>query len=66
MPFDVKIDSETCKGEECGICSSAFRCPALVLDAATGKARVTEELCSGCGVCVEICPFDAIAGEEKN
>ncbi len=28
-------------------------------------ARVNEEICSGCGICVSICPFDAIKLIEK-
>ncbi|NIQ39427.1 MAG: indolepyruvate ferredoxin oxidoreductase [Proteobacteria bacterium] len=63
-PFDVQINVEICKGEKCGVCSKAFRCPALVQDPVTGKAILKEEICTGCGVCVEICPFDAIVGEE--
>jgi TPP-dependent indolepyruvate ferredoxin oxidoreductase alpha subunit len=27
-PFDMEIDESACKGEECAICSSSFRCPA--------------------------------------
>ena len=62
--FNVKILEDKCKGEECSICSSAFRCPALFQDPETGKARMREEICSGCGVCVDICPFNAIIREE--
>jgi indolepyruvate ferredoxin oxidoreductase alpha subunit len=64
-PFDVKIFENECKGDECAICSSAFRCPALFQDTETGKARMREEICSGCGACVDICPFKAITREEK-
>jgi indolepyruvate ferredoxin oxidoreductase alpha subunit len=63
-PFTVQIQEDQCKGEECAICSSAFRCPALFEDPETGKARMREEMCSGCGVCVDICPFDAFTREE--
>jgi indolepyruvate ferredoxin oxidoreductase alpha subunit len=63
-PFTVKVIEKNCKGEECGICSSAFRCPAFVQDILTGTAKIKEEICSGCGVCVEICPFNAITREE--
>lgn len=64
-PFIVQILESKCKGEECAICSSAFRCPALFQDAQTGKAKIKEEICSGCGVCVDICPFNAITKEGK-
>lgn len=63
-PFNVQILDDKCKGEECAICSSAFRCPALFQDTTTGKARMREEICSGCGVCTDICPFNAITREE--
>lgn len=65
-PFAIRILDEKCKGEECGICSSAFRCPALYQDPETGKSRMKEEICSGCGVCVDICPFNAIEKEETD
>ena len=65
-PFTIRILDEKCKGEECGICSSAFRCPAPYQDPETGKSRMKEEICSGCGVCVDICPFNAIAKEETD
>ena len=64
-PILVKIDETTCKGEECGICSSQFRCPALFQDQETGMAKLKEDICCGCGVCVDICPFKAITSEEK-
>jgi indolepyruvate ferredoxin oxidoreductase alpha subunit len=64
-PFQVRILESKCKGEECAICSSSFRCPALFQDPETGKAKISEEICSGCGVCVDICPFKAITKEEK-
>jgi indolepyruvate ferredoxin oxidoreductase, alpha subunit len=63
-PYRIRIDEDQCKGEECSICSSAFRCPALHQDVGTGKTKLTEEICSGCGVCVDICPFKAINREE--
>jgi indolepyruvate ferredoxin oxidoreductase alpha subunit len=65
-PFEMGIDDELCKGETCAICSSEFRCPALSQDPKTGHAKIKNEICSGCGVCVEICPFKAITRKEKN
>ena len=63
-PFTMEIDEEVCKGAECAICSSAFRCPALYQDPVSGKAGLKKELCSGCGVCADICPFKAITRKE--
>lgn len=63
--FRMAIDPERCQGgEACGICSREFRCPALVQDDATGKSTIKEDICSGCGVCTAVCPFNAISKEE--
>jgi indolepyruvate ferredoxin oxidoreductase alpha subunit len=63
-PFTVRVQEDKCKGEECSICSRDFRCPALYQDLQTGKTILREEMCSGCGVCVDICPFNAFTREE--
>ena len=66
-PYKVKIDPEKCLGDDCGcnrLCSRVFRCPALVWDPVAGKTRIDEVICSGCGVCVDICPEGAISKEE--
>jgi indolepyruvate ferredoxin oxidoreductase alpha subunit len=63
-PFEIQIDEEKCKGTECAICSSEFRCPALFQDEKTGKTRIKEDICSGCGVCAAICPFKSIVRKE--
>ena len=63
-PFKVLVHDELCKGEACGICSKSFRCPALVIDSVQNKAQIREDACSGCGVCVEVCPFSAISKED--
>jgi len=64
-PFTVGIEETKCKGEECEICFSRFRCPALFQEEKTGKAKLKEDICSGCGVCVQICPFNSIGRKEK-
>ena len=35
------------------------------LESAATTAKVNEMTCVGCGMCVEICPYSAIALEEK-
>jgi len=44
----------------CGICFQDFECPAISTDAQSGIARIDQNLCSGCGVCLQVCPQEAI------
>jgi len=62
-PFNVRVDDEKCRGEKCGICYGAYRCPALSGNPETGKAQIREEVCSGCGVCMSVCPSKSITRE---
>jgi indolepyruvate ferredoxin oxidoreductase alpha subunit len=50
--------TEDCAG--CKICYRDFECPAIEPDPESGKARIDPNLCSGCGVCVDVCPKGAI------
>jgi indolepyruvate ferredoxin oxidoreductase alpha subunit len=52
----VLIDPELCNN--CMICIKNFGCPALTLE--EGKVVIIESQCTGCEVCVKICPFGAI------
>jgi indolepyruvate ferredoxin oxidoreductase alpha subunit len=64
--FNMTIDPETCLGERCGcnrLCTRVFKCPGLVWDSSSGKARIDEAICTGCGVCADICPATAIRKE---
>lgn len=49
------IDSEVCK--KCGNCLK-IGCPAIVKKPI--GMTINNELCCGCGLCTEMCPFDAI------
>lgn len=51
--------------EECGYCTDCIGlgCPAMVNDTREGEVRVTAGLCSGCGLCIQVCDFDAIHKE---
>ncbi|MCX8195540.1 MAG: indolepyruvate ferredoxin oxidoreductase subunit alpha [Acidilobaceae archaeon] len=53
---------ERCKA--CTICYNLFACPAIV-STQDGKAKIDPRLCTGCGVCAEVCPFEAIVPESK-
>jgi len=45
---------------ECNLCLERFECPALYRDAALGRTAVNQTLCTGCGVCIAVCPKGAI------
>ncbi|MFX1486623.1 MAG: indolepyruvate ferredoxin oxidoreductase subunit alpha [Promethearchaeota archaeon] len=56
------VDSEKCTG--CKICLRDFGCPAIVWDEGIEKTNVEPTLCVGCGVCAEICPYQAYSEVE--
>lgn len=65
----VPAVNDRCQG--CGFCITHFECPALVFHGKDEAVTVDDVLCSGCGVCVHVCPHDAIqipsqAGKESN
>lgn len=65
--YNVSVDSDTCKGADCGcnrLCTRVFRCPGLVWNSAAGKAVIDDIICAGCGVCADICPSGAIKRSE--
>jgi indolepyruvate ferredoxin oxidoreductase, alpha subunit len=64
--YKVEVDQDRCLGESCGcnrLCTRIFKCPGLMWDSSTEKARIDEAICTGCGVCAEICPASAIRKE---
>lgn len=64
--YKVRVDSEKCRGESCGcarLCTRIFQCPGLVWDSESQTAKIDEVICSGCGVCADICPASAIIRE---
>jgi indolepyruvate ferredoxin oxidoreductase alpha subunit len=66
LPYKVHIDVDKCIGEACGcdrLCTRIFLCPGLVWDKKTGKSRIDEVICSGCGVCADVCLQGAIIRE---
>jgi len=48
--------SEECTG--CMACIRLLGCPALILE--EGKVHIDEALCTACGLCASVCPFNAI------
>ncbi len=47
-----------CKG--CGFCIKQFECPALESQGKKQPIRIDPALCSGCGVCVVVCPHKGL------
>ena len=67
--FEMAVDESLCLGEQCGcnrLCTRIFRCPGLVWDSERRKAKLDEVICTGCGVCSQICPAGAISATKKN
>ncbi len=52
----VAVDKDKCRS--CKRCMK-LGCPSIHIDA-DGKAGIDNTLCVGCGVCEQLCPFDAI------
>ena len=51
--------------DKCVGCKSCMRigCPAISI--AGGKAVIDSTLCTGCGVCTQLCKFDALGGKKE-
>ena len=43
----------------CGVCQDDFGCPALI-EGENGQMTILEHACVGCGICVHVCPAEAI------
>jgi len=44
----------------CGPCLSCKACVAMNLQSEIPQIVLNQEVCSGCGVCVAVCPYDAL------
>lgn len=53
-PKKCIVDQDKCK--KCGMCSKTG-CPAIY---SGDKVEINKTSCTGCGVCMQVCPFDAI------
>ena len=63
-PEVATVDRQKCIGDACGcnrFCNRIVSCPALHFDEAHHAAFVQEEICTGCNLCVQLCPEGAIA-----
>ena len=60
------LDKELCQPKKCGLECIKY-CPVnksgadcIILNEEIKKAQIDENLCNGCGICVKVCPFEAI------
>ncbi len=60
------LDKELCQPKKCGLECIKY-CPVnksgadcIILNEQIKKAQIDENICNGCGICVKVCPFDAI------
>lgn len=58
-PGPISSDPEKCRG--CKACMN-IGCPAISME--DGKAKIDATLCVGCGVCKQLCRFDALGSQE--
>jgi ATP-binding cassette subfamily E protein 1 len=60
------LDQDLCQPQKCGLECIKY-CPVnksgaecIVINEESKKAQIDENICNGCGICVKVCPFDAI------
>ncbi len=60
------LDKDACQTKKCGLECIKY-CPVnksgadcIILNQEIAKAQIDENICNGCGICVKVCPFDAI------
>lgn len=60
------LDEDLCQPRKCGLECIVY-CPVnktggecIIQRPNDGKALISEDLCTGCGICIKKCPFDAI------
>jgi len=60
------LDQDLCQPKKCGLECIKY-CPVnksgaecIIINEESKKAQIDEDICNGCGICVKVCPFDAI------
>ncbi len=56
------IDQDKCN-PKCNACIELLGCPAIIKQ--DGKTVIDSSLCTGCGVCAQVCPYKAIIEEKE-
>ena len=57
----IIADADKCKS--CKMCMK-IGCPAIFMQ--DGKATIDNTLCTGCGVCAQLCKFDALQAAKED
>lgn len=55
--IEVRVSGDC---DDCGFCHQRFECPAMIRDNENEKTTIDPVLCARCGVCLTICPRDAV------
>jgi indolepyruvate ferredoxin oxidoreductase alpha subunit len=55
---EIVVCKITEKCTDCMACVKLLGCPALIVE--DGKVEINEALCVACGLCVSVCPYNAI------
>ena len=57
--ISIKVEiTDDCNG--CRYCLDYFECPALVMNEETERVFIDRKYCIDCGVCLTVCPRNAI------
>jgi len=51
------VDQDKCR-DKCNACIELLGCPAIIKE--DGKIIIDQALCTGCGICAQVCPYKAI------
>ena len=58
----VSVDEDKCI--QCKKCIRSLGCPGIILE--KGRVKIEQSLCTGCGLCTQVCPTKAIRGGDCN